>query len=474
MRAATAPRESYGARGLEPWVLPATTASALASGAALALAGPVAALGPLLLVATALLATRPRLLLGAYVVVVVLLENDELGFLPQRNVFYAGAPSASDLVLAALTFAVVVWLVREGRSARAPEPFTLPLALLGLAFAGAAAYGFSADGDPVRILNSARDFLPLLLVPFATVNLLDSERRLVQAAGVALVLALVKGVEGLVSWGTEAGRVVSGTTLTFYEPATNFLLLVAITGAVAAFLLRVPLPWWGRLAAPLAAAALVLSFRRNFWIAAVLAFLLVLLLSRLKTGRRTLLPTAALLVVGITVALLWRGAPDLEGPVAERAFSLSPTQVVTDPYDRYRLDEQRNVVAEIRAHPVLGIGLGTPWQLRHPLPVELDDGRFYTHVVVFWYWLKLGFAGAIGYVWLMLSALVAGLALFRRASSPVIRVGGLTLFASLAGMVVAETTGSFTGVNDRYTVVLGVALGWLAAARAVERSAAGG
>jgi hypothetical protein len=37
-------------------------------------------------------------------------------------------------------------------------------------------------------------------------------------------------------------------------------------------------------------------------------------------------------------------------------------------------------------------------------------------------------------------------------------------------MVVAETTGSFTGVNDRYTVVVGVALGWLAAARAVECS----
>ncbi len=470
MRAATAPRESFGAHGREAWVVPATTAAALASGVALALAGPVAALGPLLLVATALLTTRPRLLLGIYVVVVVLLENDELGFLPQRNAFYAGAPSASDLVLAALTFSVVVWLASEGRSARAPEPFTLPLALLGLAFAGAAAYGFFSAGDPVRILNSARDFLPLLLLPFATVNLLDSERRLVQAAGVALVLALVKGVEGLVSWGMEAGRVVSGTTLTFYEPATNFLLLVAITGALAAFLLRVPLPWWGRLAAPLAAATLMLSFRRNFWIAAVIAFLLVLLLSRLGTGRRTLLPTVALVAIGITVALLWRGAPDLEGPVAERAFSLSPTQVVTDPYDRYRLDEQRNVVAEIRANAVLGIGLGTPWKLRHPLPVELDDGRFYTHVVLFWYWLKLGLAGAIGYVWLILSAIVAGLALFRRASSPIIRVGGLTLFASFAAMVVAETTGSFTGVNDRYTVVVGVALGWLAAARAVECS----
>ena len=472
MPAATAPPGRFGARDWDAWVVPAAAAAALASGAALALAGPVAALGPLVLVAMALLAARPRLLLGIYGTVVVLLENDELGFLPQRNVFYAGAPSVSDLVLAALTVAVVVWLVREGRPARAPEPFTLPLALLALAFAAAAAYGWSSDGDPVRILNSTRDFLPLLLVPFAAVNVLDSERRLVQAAGLALALALVKGIEGIVSWVTESGRVVSGTTLTFYEPATNFLLLVAITGAAAAFLLRVPLPWWGRLAAPLAAAALLLSFRRNFWIAAVLAFLLVLLLSRLGTGRRTLLPTAALLVVGITVGLLWRGTPDLEGPVAERAFSLSPTSVVSDPYDRYRLDEQRNVLAEIRAHPLLGIGLGVPWQLRHPLPVELDDGRFYTHVVLFWYWLKLGLAGAIGYVWLMLSAIVAGLMVYRRASSQVIRLGGLTLFASLAAMTVAETTGSFTGVSDRYTVVVGAALGWLAAARAVERSAA--
>jgi len=456
-------------RPLELWLPAAAAGAAVASGAALALAGPVPALAPLMLVGGVLLVTRPRLLLGLYLASVVLFENDAKGFLPQRSILYEGVPSVADLLLGALTLAVVLALVRDGRLARAPEPFTLPLALLALAFAAGAAHGYLSGAEPVEILNTARAFLPLVLVPFLVVNVLDTPRRLVAAAGIAAALALVKGVEGLFSWATGAGRPVSGTTLTFYEPATNFVLLVAVLAALAAFLLHVSLPWWGYAAAPLAAAALVLSFRRNFWVAGMLGVLLVLLVSRFGSGRRTLLPTVALLAVATILALAWRGPPNLDSPVGERLVSLRPTNVVSDPYERYRLDEQRNVLAEIRAHPVLGIGVGVPWQLTHPLPVEFEGGRFYTHVVLLWYWLKLGLAGAVGYAWLVLMALTAGVGVFRRASRDVVRVGGLALFAAFAGLAVAETTGSFTGVSERYTVVVAAALGWLAAARAVER-----
>ena len=113
----------------------------------------------------------------------------------------------------------------------------------------------------------------------------------------------------------------------------------------------------------------------------------------------------------------------------------------------------------------MGIGLGVPWSLTQPLPVELEGGRLYTHTVVLWYWLKLGLAGLAAYVWLMVAAVVTALAVARRSRSDVVRAAALALAAVLIGMTVAETSGSFTGVSDRYTILVALCLGWLAAAR---------
>jgi O-antigen ligase len=446
--------------------------AAVATGAALALAGPVVALAPIGLVALVLLAARPRLLLLLYAAAIVLFEDDELGFLPQRGALYDGVPSVADLTFAALAAATLVWLVQQRRTIRSPEPFTLALALLALALVGGALVGVTSGADPVDIVNSLRAFAPLLVLPLLVVNLIDDERLLVRAAAVGAALAGLKGLEGVIAWRTGAGRPLEGTTITFYEPASNFLLLVFVVGVVAAFLLKVRVPLWVLLALPVAAAAFVFSYRRNFWIAGLLALGLLLVLSRLQGDRRMLLPIAALVAVAAAAAVTWRGPPELEGPVAERFTSLRPAQITSNPYDRYRLDEQKNVIAEIRGNPVLGIGLGVPWDVTQPLPVELEGGRLYTHTVALWYWLKLGLAGLVAYLWLVLATVVAALTVARRGRNGVVRATALGLAVATIGMVVAETTGSFTGVSDRYSVLVALAIGWVASARRIVREGA--
>jgi hypothetical protein len=458
--------------GTEALVPGLAAGAALATGAALALAGPLVALAPIGLAAVVLLAARPRLLLALYAAAIVLLENDELGFLPQRGAFYSGVPSAADLTFAVLTVATLVWLVQRRRPIRSPEPFTLAFALLALALVGGALVGVTSGGDPIDIVNSLRAFAPLLVLPLLVVNVIDDERMLVRAAAVAAALAALKGLEGLIAWRTGAGRPLEGTTITFYEPASNFLLLVFVLGGAAAFLLKVRLPAWVLVALPVAAAAFVLSYRRNFWIAGLLALTVLLVLSRLQGDRRMLLPIAALVAVAAAATVTWRGPPDLEGPVAERFTSLSPNRIVSNPYDRYRLDEQKNVIAEIRGNPLLGIGLGVPWDVTQPLPVELEGGRLYTHTVALWYWLKLGFAGLVAYVWLVLATVLAALAVARRSRNGVVRATALGLVVATIGMVVAETTGSFTGVSDRYSVLVALAIGWVASARRIVRESA--
>ena len=114
----------------------------------------------------------------------------------------------------------------------------------------------------------------------------------------------------------------------------------------------------------------------------------------------------------------------VDSPVGKRLTSLSPSKLAANPEDRYRIDERRNVVAELRDHPVAGLGMAQPWAARYPLSVEHEGGRFYVHFAVLWWWLKMGILGLVAYVGVMAAGVVLGLRIWRRATDEVIRAGG--------------------------------------------------
>jgi O-antigen ligase len=143
--------------------------------------------------------------------------------------------------------------------------------------------------------------------------------------------------------------------------------------------------------------------------------------------------------------------------------SLSPTRLERNAEDRYRLDERANVIAEIKRHPVSGIGLQEGWRASdRPLPVEHQDGRRYVHFSLLWWWMKLGILGAAAFASLMLGALLLAWRTWRRNAEPLFRCFGLASMCGIAGLLAVETTASFTGVDARFTVVLAAQLGLLA------------
>jgi O-antigen ligase len=301
-------------------------------------------------------------------------------------------------------------------------------------------------------------------VPVLVVNVLRSRRDVERAAAVAGALAAVKGIEGMAAWLLGKGPRVYGTTLTYYSPTANWLMLLFVLCVLAAVLMRVPLPLWARLTAPIAFAALALSFRRNFWIAAALGIVLVVLLARAPISRRLAVPATVVAIAALAIAVTSGSGGRGQNPVIERATSLSPAKLQANTTDRYRIDEERNVLAELRAHPVLGLGLGVPWKARYALSEEHEGGRLYTHVVALWYWLKLGAVGLLAYVWLMAAGIIGAHRLSARGATPLLRAVGLGVAVGFLGLAVAETTGSFTGVDVRFTILVPVVLGWVAAA----------
>lgn len=458
----------------------AATATALAGlaaalGGLLALAaarvGPVAFLVPLAVLGGALLVLKPRVTLLLAVVVVVLAEGDSESFLGFAAALYEVPVQLHELLVVVAAVGVVLEHLRTRTPLRTPGPFTLPLLVLAVAIAAGVVTGLANEANRVNLVNSARDLGVLLLLPLVAVNVFEDGEDLRRALVIVVGLVAIKAMLGAVGWLLGAGRPIEGTVLTYYEPLPNLLLLLFVLAVLAAVMDSARLPVLARLLAPLALAVLILSFRRNFWIALVVGVVLVLLVGVGAQGRVLLVPAGLVLVAALWVGFTALSSAQSSSPVIQRAQSLSPSRLQTLSDDRYRLDEQRNVRAELAEHPITGVGLGVPWAARFPLAEYFPGARDYTHVTAFWWWLKLGILGLVSYLWLVATAVRSGVTLWHRAGSGWARRAGLAAAAGMLGLAVAETTGSFLGVESRLTVFVGVAFGWLAAALALRDDA---
>jgi hypothetical protein len=435
--------------------------------------GPVLAVLIVAVAAFVALVLRPKLTLGILAVTNLVFESDSEAFLSQADLFYApiaeGAIEVSDILLLALLTGVLVDSVRRSRRLRGPGALGLPLVALVAAIVVGAVTGWFGDHEGAALFHGVRKLAYLVVLPVLVVNVLETKRDLHVALALFAGVVVYKCAEGLTSWLLGAGRTVEGTVLTFYSPPANLALLVFAIAVLAALLVRVRLPRLLWIVGPVAVAVLLLSFRRNFYLALVLCVILLILVVTGRQGRALLIPAIAAVVLALWLGFSALGATESNSPVLERVQSLSPTSIELRAYDRYRIDEQRNVLAEIERQPLTGLGLGVPWQARYPVAVALPGGQQYVHGTVLWYWLKLGILGVIAYFWLMLAAVRLGMRLWRNAADDLTRLAGLTLAIGLIGLMAAETSGAFLGVQARLTVLVGTALGWLVAADRLYR-----
>jgi hypothetical protein len=175
-----------------------------------------------------------------------------------------------------------------------------------------------------------------------------------------------------------------------------------------------------------------------------------------------LVPVSLMLVVAIWLL----GSVNLQNsqaPIVRRVASLNPSKLEQNAEDRYRLDERANVLAAIRAHPVSGLGMLVPWKASsQPLSVEHPEAREYVHFAFLWFWLRLGILGAFAYLSVLGASALLAWRVWRRRTEPLFRAFGLASLCGIAGLATIESTATFTGIDPRFNVVLGVQIGLLA------------
>lgn len=466
-----------------PIAMPGRRADALAVGLILAVVGlyvlastylGAPGLAIIALVAgTMIVILGPALALGLLLVPTILLEDSsEGGFLPGLSGFYEGSiisPFEGLLLLAVL--ATILDVARR-REFRMPDPLTLPLLLTAVALLVGIFVGTGSTAVLSDATSAARPMLPLLLLPFVVVNVLRDQasiRRLLIVIG--LLVGLKAGI-GIISIAVGQGYADPGDPpITYLEPTVNWLSIAAILVVVARLLQRERPPLWLIAISLLSIASLLLSYRRSFWIAAVVGLLIVFLVGLQRRRLLTVVPALTLVLAAGWLTIGTGFVGELQGPIAERAQSLTPTRLQNDPQDSYRIGERRNVVAEIERHPVSGLGLAVPWVARYPLSVDRPYSRTYVHFVALWWWLKLGLLGLLAYLAVVATSIRASYQVWREQHDPWFRAFGLAMVGSVVGLVVAETTASFTGVTPRMTAVFATAMGIVAAMLAEARRA---
>jgi O-antigen ligase len=439
----------------------AAVATALVALAGIHKLGFAGLLAPLGLVALLAMLRKPLAMLSFVVGLIVLFEGADFGLFHFTAVLYTSA-TVVNMLVALVVLSVCLDLLRKRRQPRVPTALAVPLGILVLAMVVGIATGHAAGVSLSKAMHSENLLDYLVFLPIAVANLDIDTRQVSRLLQGAFGLAIIKAVLGLVEVGSGHGAAIEGTgSLTYYEPTANWLILLALLGIFTALVGRIRPPLWMLLGSPLLLASLVLSYRRSFWIAAVLGLALVLLLALSPTGRRLLVP--ACLLIALAVWLLGSIKLESQSPLVARATSLAPTKLEANLEDRYRLDERANVFAEIEKNPITGLGIFVEWRATHQgLPVEHEGGRGYVHFAALWYWLKLGILGLIAYIALILASALLAWRVWHRSRAPLFRAFGLASLCGLAGLLVMETTASFTGVDTRFTVLIAAQIGLLA------------
>ena len=290
---------------------------------------------------------------------------DQLATIYNRRVLPGVIASLFDLIFAASLglWAGRKWLRREAL-AWLPHRLWLPL-LLSLAFTLYALilglYRLPQDYELYHIMRELRPFVYALALLVMAVDLIATRGRVNFFWRLIILLAFVRGVQGIIRHYLGIGRWYYGTTMVYYDYADTILLLAGMAFLFAWFLGEERRRFWSLALFGLAMTPMVysflFSFRRSFWIGAAVSLALLFLVANRREKWRGLTLTG-LGLLALAALILISGQADLLG---QRLASITDAQ--GDPSNYFRIFDTENVLNAIYESAGLGMGFGSRYRV---------------------------------------------------------------------------------------------------------------
>lgn len=307
-------------------------------------------------------------------------------------------------------------------------------------------------------LGPTRDVLNLLLF-FAVTNLVKTDKQVKLLQGMTLFFASLVSIVMVAQYITGAalpflpGRVeVLSTEGTNFYDITRIIppgySIVFVAFVVACSIWFFDNKYSNNISLmttiSLTGIGVLLTFKRHFWGALVVIFLIMVLVSNRKEIQRILLrglSAFAIMLVCLFFVMNYLGAAgsDLVAGSADRMFSLFRTNTYDDPNSslRWRDFENQYAIRQFVSHPFIGIGLGTIYR---PWVPSRDwsgyDGRAYIHSGFYWLLLRTGGIGFLAALSMMAAVVVRGFKYWRLVPANGVYVLGFTL--AIIGMLLGN------------------------------------
>lgn len=313
----------------------------------------------------------------------------------------------------------------------------LMMALLALVLF-AEVRGLSRGGTVVDSLWELRPWLYLFLAFLVAGATIRDRRGLTVLLWCFVIGTGLKGLQGTVRYLQLRNVVPRPEAILAHEEAFFFGLFVVLAIGLWVFGVRGRLRSVATTLVPFVLIADLGNSRRTAWLILVAGIVVLWLLAwvRLPAQRRALVKVA---VVGLIasvgyMAVFWNNYGVLGQPA--RAFRSAVVPSSRDKQsDQYRTLENANLSLNIRRSAPLGAGFGVPIDYAIPI-IDLSNLtrliKFVPHNGVLYVWMRLGFAGAAIFWWLIAAAIFA--------AGRVLRIGDLHV-ALFGGFVVCAIVG---------------------------------
>jgi hypothetical protein len=333
-----------------------------------------------------------------------------------------------DLLLVSFIFAHALLRLYSGRKwLHVPSSILRPSWVFAAVVAFAFAYGWRNGGD--HLFFDWRDLFlgaALTLVFSYWVRTSGELEVVVQVFAIAFSLRIVFILVSY-AFGGGVDSVLDGVRTPLYDGATlseaGFLAVLGLNFSLD----HKPLVeriFWG-VCAFLGYLLVFAAFRRTFW-GEVFISTSVVLLTRSKARLKIL---SAVLIPATIVMLI-------AGPFVEKRLVSFDVMENSAEYGDTNLDHINDILDamdHVREHPILGIGLGRPYQTFRIAQWKAES--VVVHNALVHVWLFYGLAGLITYVWFHVSAF-RWLRGFRSSSDPVLRTFGATVLAYIVAQFV--------------------------------------